>query len=170
MDVNPSPFLLSHALRDVQRTIQGEDIGPHDDDYPSFLLARAIRSEVRSGSAVEAGELTSLLAGMAVSGLEASDIAYHPQKLLSALTAITDGDGDDAPEPSTPLWRAIYESMSSKERSESLSQLCAGILIERSHRSGTSPASEIARYRTMIAEGLVSDTEWSVDDPSLRDS
>lgn len=168
--MNPSPFLLNRALNDVELTIQGRDLDPQGDDYPSFLLARGIRSEVRSGCRVNDEELVSLLAGMAVSGLEALDIDYHPQRLLSALTAVTDGDGDDAPEPSNPLWRAIYESLSADLRAESLSLLCAGILIERATRAGTSPAQSISRYREMIASGLVTETEWSIDDPSLRDT
>lgn len=168
--MNHSPFLLSRALGDVEATIRGETPEPLDDDFPGYLLARAVRSEVLSGSGTSNEELVPLLAGMAVCGLESSDISYHPQRLLAALTAVTDGDGDDAPEPSTPLWRAIYESMSAQERAESLSLLSAGILVERASRAGSSPASAIARYRQMIADGLVTDTEWSTEDPSLRDT
>lgn len=167
--VNASPFLLSRALRDVELTIRGESPDPQDDDYPGFLLARAIRSEVRSGSGLDGDGLTHLLAGMAFMGLESADLDYHAQRLLAALTAVTDGDGDDAPEPSSPLWRAIYESMSGQLRSESLSDLCAGILIERSRRTGVPAEESLDRYRRMVADGLVTENDWSTDDPSLRD-
>src|SRR5699024_1504176 len=106
--VNASPFLLSRALRDVELTIRGERPDPQDDDYPGFLLARAIRSEVRSGSGLDGDRLTHLLAGMAFMGLESADLDYHAQRMLAALTAVPDGDGDDGPEPSSPAWRAIY--------------------------------------------------------------
>src|SRR5699024_8769717 len=82
--VNASPFLLSRALRDVELTIRGESPDPQDDDYPGFLLARAIRSEVRSGSGLDGDRLTHLLAGMAFMGLESADLDYHAQRMLAA--------------------------------------------------------------------------------------
>src|SRR5699024_12739466 len=93
----------------------------------------------------------------------------HTHSMPAALTAVTDGDGNDAPEPYSPLWRAIYESMSGQLRSESLSDLCAGILIERSRRTGVPAEESLDRYRRMVADGLVTENDWSTDDPSLRD-
>src|SRR5699024_12593759 len=68
-----------------------------------------------------------------------------------------------------PLWRAIYESMSGQLRSESLSDLCAGILIERSRRTGVPAEESLDRYRSMVADGLVTENDWSTDDPPRRD-